>query len=57
MQPIDLFATVNENKKPDTKGKRRAVTDTENGFTFNESYAQHYEQRKRGEELMKCEYI
>ncbi|KAG0151841.1 hypothetical protein CROQUDRAFT_667555 [Cronartium quercuum f. sp. fusiforme G11] len=54
MAPIDLFSTVNEDLNlSDTKGKRRAAHNEENGLTFNQSYAQQYESRKRGEELTK----
>ncbi|KAH9815248.1 KRI1-like family-domain-containing protein [Melampsora americana] len=53
MAPIDLFDTVAESNERDIKGKGRAKQQTENGFKFNEQYAEKYETRKRGEELTK----
>ncbi|EGG06722.1 uncharacterized protein MELLADRAFT_86393 [Melampsora larici-populina 98AG31] len=55
MAPIDLFDTVAESSERviKGKGKGRAEQQTENGFNFNEQYAQKYETRKRGEELTK----
>lgn len=59
MAPIDLFDTVAESSERviKGKGKGRAEQQTENGFNFNEQYAQKYETRKRGEELTKCALI